>query len=184
MATPLRTQPTALIVDDPHAPISAPRWAALKREWVLACFMIFLGTLWFNNPSEGGKWSPVQQMIISAIVIGAGLFLLLRPWLPSSDARKTHIDIDERGIFLNLRKDQPPVHIPWGEVRGVERKSFVRFVGKWAAVAIQEPCLVVSKDFYASQIHIDSLWQRGPFWHLTFVADDKRPVMRIILRHS
>lgn len=173
-----------LVANDPHTPIVASLWGWTKREWVFACFLIFLGTLMFNNPLERGKLSPSMQMIVAVIVIGAGTFLLVRRWLPSSGARKTLVDIDERGVFFNLRKDQPPLHIPWGDVRGVERKSYVRFVGKWIAIAIREPSVVVSREFYERKIHIDSLWQRGPFWHLTFVADDERAVMHIVLRHN
>lgn len=173
-----------LIADDPHTPISASLWGWTKREWVFACFLIFLGTLMFNNPSEGGKLSPPMQMVVAVIVIGAGTFLLIRRWLPSSGARKTLVDIDEGGVFFNLRKDHPPLHIPWGDVRGVERKSYVRFVGKWIAIAIRAPCVVVSRDFYERTLHIDSLWQRGPVWHLTFVADDTRSVVHIVLDHS
>jgi hypothetical protein len=170
-----------LLVDDPHAPLVASLWGWTRREWVFACFLIFLGSLMFNNPSERGALSPTMQMIVAGIIIGAGIFLLVRRWLPSSGARKTLVDIDERGVSFNLRKDQPPLHIPGGEVRGVERKSYIRFIGKWVAIAIREPSLVVSRDFYERNIHIENLWQRGPVWHLTFVADDKRSVMHIVL---
>jgi hypothetical protein len=164
-------------VADPDLRLEAGSLRAMQRNWPFSLFLLFAGSLMASNP--GGNESPFGPIaIIGAGMCIIGVYLLISRFLHRG---RTVVAIDADGLTYDPVKSREPIHLPWAEVIAIERISIVRFVGKWAQVYIRQPCLVVSRDYYDRAIHIDSLWQRGPAWHVMFIRDDAAGVVRVLV---
>ncbi|MDP2120629.1 MAG: hypothetical protein Q8K28_12055 [Hoeflea sp.] len=163
-------------IADPHLPLHTGTSVAMRANWRFALVLIFLGTLFVRNPPGDG--SPGPFILIGSLMTVTGIYLMAGPFLHKD---RTVITIDEKGVLLHLSKSIEPALVPWSEVQGVERTSFARLVGKWLAIMITQPCLIVSREFYDRSLHVDSLWKRGPGWHLIFVPDKSGTIVRIVV---
>ena len=166
-------------IEDQNIPLTAQASVAAKSYWPVALIFIFVGTLSLRNSQ--GYGAPGVYILIGGFLTVCGIYLLAARFLQKD---RTTIAIDENGLMLHFSTSVPAAFVPWSEVQAVERISFARVVVKWLAIMIQQPCLVVSKEFYDRSLHADGFWKRGPGWHLIFVPDKSRPIVRIVLAHA
>jgi hypothetical protein len=172
------------IASDAHIPLTASRLRVHKRGWVIGFALILTGVWILANPPDRPDLT-IQILLLCAIFpIGAGLLTLVVCWFPRAAFRKTLANIDESGVYLESEHKQPPVHIPWSEVRGVERTFHILQQAQLIRVLIQEPSLVISRDFYEREPLAKSLSEMDSVLWISGFQIDASTVRIVFLHYS
>lgn len=109
----------------------------------------------------------------AAILVGIGLsiFALRRRFRRGKPVYVLSPD----GVHICWSSSRKEGFIPWREIRGIDTIDIV--VWHWLARYPRNlhyndvTVVLVSRQFYWANLHIESLFQRGPYWHQTaFIA--------------
>ncbi|RXT57254.1 hypothetical protein B6S44_02125 [Bosea sp. Tri-44] len=133
---------------------------------LLTCFC---GLFIFALKSPG--WPPPDETFgaFAAILVGIGLtaFALLR----RARRGKPVYVLSPEGAHIRWSSSRKESFIPWHEIKGVDTIDIT--VRHWLTRYPQNldyhdvTVVLVSKQFYQANLHIKSLFQRGPYWSQT-----------------
>jgi hypothetical protein len=102
----------------------------------------------------------------------AGLALAIWAWRRLKHPRNPIYVLSTAGVFIHIAGARD-VMVPWSEVRDVVSSDIgvttngvpLPVLGKYKDLTL----IVVSQGFYDREIHVDSLYRRGPGWSNVFV---------------
>jgi hypothetical protein len=122
---------------------------------------------------------------LAVLALAAGLSLAIWAARRLNLPRDPIYVLSREGIFLHIAGARD-VMVPWSEVRDVVTGSVGATVngislpgfGKFEGLTM----LVVSRAFHDREIHVDSLYRRGPGWSNVFVQLDDQ--VAIALHHE
>lgn len=123
------------------------------------------------------------MLAIAALV--AGLALTTWGWRRLKHPRNPIYILSTAGIFIHIAGARD-IMVPWSEVRDVVTGDIgvttngvpLRALGKYTDLTL----IVVSQCFYDREIHMDSLYLRGPGWSNVFVPRNGQ--VAIALHHE
>lgn len=120
---------------------------------------------------EMPNWPPPGETFgaFAAILVGIGLsvFALLRRFRRGKPVYVLAPD----GVHICWSSSRKESFIPWREIKGIDTIDIT--VWHWLARYPRNlhyndvTVVLVTKQFYQANLHIKSLFQRGPYWHQT-----------------
>lgn len=175
MLQPGRAGGLAVLVDpsDVHQTLEY-RLDAEFASWLpIGLLTCFCGLFIFAVKSP--DWPPPGETFgaSAAILVGIGLavFALRRRFRRGKPVYVLSPD----GVHICWSSSRRESFIPWREIKGIDTIDIV--VWHWLARNPRNlhyndvTVVLVSKQFYQANLHIKSLFQRGPYWHQTaFIA--------------
>lgn len=139
-------------------------------SWLpIGLLSLFCGLLLFALKSP--DWPPPGETFgaAAAILVGVGLslFALLRRFRRGKPVYVLSPD----GVHICWSSSRKESFIPWREIKGIDTIDIT--VWHWLARHPRNlhyhdvTVVLVSRQFYQANLHIKSLFQRGPYWHQT-----------------
>lgn len=134
------------------------------------------GVLVFLQPSDFSKFE--WAMTYFGLAVGAACALYgLDRWLRP----KPLLVLSPRGVQITLDTLKTFL-IPWDEVKGVEQTDITGTYRGRTVTVIGVTVVLVSRAFYETHIHVDSLVLRGPGWEFHFIP--KGDLVQVALHHE
>lgn len=177
--SPAPSRADAPAVDDIHQTRVFRAEKFLMRQWPYALLLIALGGIVLALMDHDGSYSASDRkaLIAAFVLIAAGFAFIIYTFVRDAKPHKPSYELSPQGITNRLATKRE-LFIPWDEIYGIDTIDIVRT--DWARVlrygygTINFPHVTVvkvSKRFYDQNIHIDSMFTRGPFWSYHFIPD-------------
>jgi hypothetical protein len=132
---------------------------------------------------EGEGSRDREAMFAASILIAAGLGFIAYAYYRRAHPHHPVLRLTSSGVRYRI-PGVKEVFIPWRDVQSVESIDYPGFnwLGPVRIRFRDITAIVVSKRFYDSQIHVGSLFWRGPGWEYLFVP--KSDAVQITLHHD